>query len=465
MYPIILLSVFGMATLFIGLSRSKNLLLPSALLFVVVAFLSGLADWGEGQILYFFDMLRVNNLTIAFGFVTLLSAFMVMAMTGGFLDDDEAQPAEYFALMIFSLIGALVMIGFENMIMFFIGLEILSIAMYVLAGSEKRNLRSNEASLKYFLMGAFASGILLFGIALLYGATGSFDLSGYRSYVTLNPEQTPLFHAGLLLLLAGMLFKVSAAPFHFWTPDVYEGSPTIFTTFMATVVKTAGIAAIYRILSESFPTIHSQWWVMMAVVTVLTLLVGNITAVYQKSFKRMMAYSSISHAGYLLIAMTALTDKTSTAILFYLLAYSLATICAFGVLILVSKVHPLTDDGQPNESFEIFNGLAAKNPALAFVLTVSMLSLSGIPLTAGFWGKFLVFSTAAERGMVWLLVIAVLMAVTGLFYYLRVVIAVYMREGETGKIRVAPFYKILLIAATVATILFGLAPGLLETVL
>lgn len=465
MYPIILLSVFGMATLFIGLSKSKNLLLPSALLFVIVAFLSGLVDWGEGQILYFFDMLRVNDLTIAFGFVTLLSAFMVMAMSGGFLDDDEAQPAEYFALMIFSLIGALVMIGFENMIMFFIGLEILSIAMYVLAGSEKRNLRSNEASLKYFLMGAFASGILLFGIALLYGATGSFDLQGYRSYAALNPEQTPLFHAGLLLLLTGMLFKVSAAPFHFWTPDVYEGSPTIFTTFMATVVKTAGIAAIYRILSESFPTIHSQWWVMMAAITVLTLLVGNITAVYQKSFKRMMAYSSISHAGYLLIAMTALTDKSSTAMLFYLLAYSLATISAFGVLILVSKVHPLTEDGQPNESFEIFNGLASKNPLLAFVLTVSMLSLSGIPLTAGFWGKFLVFSTAAERGMVWMLVIAVLMAVTGLFYYLRVIIAVYMREGETGKIRVAPFFKILLIAATVATLLFGLAPGLVESVL
>lgn len=454
-----------MATLFIGLSRSKNLLMPSALLFVLVAFLSSLFDWGEGQLLYFYDMLRVNNLTIAFGFIILLASFMVMAMSGGFLDDDEAQPAEYFALMFFSLVGALVMVGYESMIMFFIGLEILSIAMYVLAGSEKRNLRSNEASLKYFLMGAFASGILLFGIALLYGATGSFDLEGYRAYVTLNPQQTPLFHAGLMLLIIGMLFKISAAPFHFWTPDVYEGSPTIFTAFMSTVVKTAGIAAIYRLLSESFVTIHDQWWTMLAAITALTLLIGNITAVYQKSFKRMMAYSSISHAGYLLIALTAMTEKTGTAMVFYSFAYALATISAFGVLILVSKVHPLTEDGQPNESFEIFNGLGAKNPLLAFAMTVSMLSLSGIPLTAGFWGKFLVLSSATERGMIWMLVFAVLMAVVGLFYYLKVIIAMYTKEGETGRIRVAPFFRILLIAATAATILFGLAPDLLESIL
>lgn len=465
MYPIILLSVFGIATLFIGLSKSRNLLLPSALLFIILAFLSSVVDWGGGQALYFFEMLRVNNNIIAFGFIVLLSAFMVVAMTAGFLDDEEAQPAEYFALMLFSLVGALVMIGFENMIMFFLGLEILSIAMYVLAGSEKRNLRSNEASLKYFLMGAFASGILLFGIGLLYAATGSFDLQGYKAYSLLNPGQNPMFHAGLILLLVGMLFKISAAPFHFWTPDVYDGSPTIFTTFMATVVKTAGVAAIYRVLAESFAPIHSQWWIILATITILTLLIGNISAVYQSSFKRMLAYSAISHAGYLLIALTALTEKSVTAIIFYSLAYSLATISAFGVLILVSRVHPLTEDGQPNESFEIFNGLAAKNPALAFVLTVSMLSLAGIPLTAGFWGKFLVLSTAAERGLYGLLVFAMLMAVIGLFYYLKVVIAVYTKEGETGRIRVAPFFKIVLIAAAVATILFGLVPGLVESVL
>lgn len=465
MYPIILLSVFGIATLFIGLSKSRNLLLPSALLFVIVAFLSGVVDWGSGELLYFYDMLRVNNHIIAFGFIVMLSAFMVLAMTGGFLDDEDAQPAEYFALILFSLVGALVMISFENMIMFFIGLEILSIAMYVLAGSEKRNLRSNEASLKYFLMGAFASGILLFGIALLYAATGSFELQGYKAYTLLNPEQTPLFQAGLILLLVGMLFKISAAPFHFWTPDVYEGTPTIFTTFMSTVVKTAGVAALYRVLAESFAAIHTQWWVILATITVLTLLIGNISAVYQKSFKRMMAYSAISHAGYLLIALTALSEKSATAILFYSLAYSLATITAFGVLILVSSVHPLTEDGQPNESFEIFNGLAEKNPLLAFVLTVAMLSLAGIPLSAGFWGKFMVLSAAAEKGMYWLLVFAMLMAVIGLFYYLRVVIAVYMKEGETGRIRVAPFFRIVLIAAAVATILFGLVPGLLESYL
>ncbi len=467
MYPIVLLSLLGIVVLFLGFSKSKHVLLPATLLFILLAFVSGFTDWGKGEILYFFDMLRVNNLTIALGAITMISAFMIVAMTGGFQDEEEAEPAEYFTLMLFSLVGALMMIGFEHMIMLFLGVEILSIAMYVLAGTEKRNLRSNEAALKYFLMGAFASGIMLFGMALLYGATGSFKMEGLKAYALVNAVGTHsyLFYSGLILLLVGMLFKVSAAPFHFWTPDVYEGAPTIFTTFMATVVKTAGIAAIFRLLSEAFAGIHAYWWISLAAVTVLTLLIGNITAVYQRSFKRMMAYSSISHAGYLLIALTALTEKSGLAVLFYLLAYAMATIMAFGVMILVSKVQPLREDGQPEESFEMFNGLAVKNPLLAFVMTVSMLSLAGIPLTAGFWGKFLIFSTAVERGMVWLLVIAVLMSVVGLFYYFRVIIASYLREGETGKIRVAPFYKIVLIGATIVLLVFGLAPGLLESVL
>ncbi|GLU51055.1 NADH-quinone oxidoreductase subunit N [Dyadobacter frigoris] len=462
MYPIVLLSVLGIVTLFLGFSKSKNILLPAVLLFLAIALAGNFFEWNKGPLLYFYDMFRVDNLTLAFNGIILASAFMIVAISGGFQDNAEAEPAEYYALMLFSLVGAIMMVGFEHLIMLFLGVEILSVAMYVLTGSNKRNLRSNEAALKYFLMGAFATGIMLFGMTLLYGATGSFKLNEIQAYVSTTQQAAPsyILYAGLLLLLIGMLFKVSAAPFHFWTPDVYEGAPTIFTTFMSTIVKTAGFAALYRLLSHSFTGVYGFWWLVIAVIAILTLLVGNIGATTQNSFKRMMAYSGISHAGYLLIALTALSKPTQNAIVFYSLAYSLSTIAAFGVLMLVSKEK--TIEGQPDERYEAFNGLAQKNPFLAFVMTVAMLSLAGIPLTAGFWGKFFVFSSAADRGIIWVPAIAVLMSVVGIYYYFRVIIASYLKEGDIAEIRIAPFYKIVLIVATVLTIVFGLAPGLLE---
>ena len=462
MYPIVLLSILGIVTLFIGFSKSKNILLPAVLLFLAVALAGNFFEWNKGPLLYFYDMFRVDNLTLAFNGIILISAFMIVAISGGFQDNAEAEPAEYYSLMLFSLVGAIMMVGFEHLIMLFIGVEILSVAMYVLTGSNKRNLRSNEAALKYFLMGAFATGIMLFGMTLLYGATGSFNLSAIQAYVSTTQQAVPsyLLYAGLLLLMIGMLFKVSAAPFHFWTPDVYEGAPTIFTTFMSTIVKTAGFAALYRLLSHSFTGIYDFWWLVVAIIAILTLMVGNIGATTQNSFKRMMAYSGISHAGYLLIALTALSKPSQNAIVFYSLAYSLSTIAAFGILMLVSKQK--TFEGQPDERYDAFNGLAKENPFLAFVLTVAMLSLAGIPLTAGFWGKFMVFSSAAERGIIWIPAIAVLMSTVGIYYYFRVIIASYLKEGDVAKIRVAPFYQFVLVLATILTILFGLAPGLLE---
>jgi len=462
MYPIVLLSILGIVTLFLGFSKSKNILLPAVLLFLAIALAGNFFEWNKGPLLYFYDMFRVDNLTLAFNGIILVSAFMIVAISGGFQDNAEAEPAEYYSLMLFSLVGAIMMVGFEHLIMLFIGVEILSVAMYVLTGSNKRNLRSNEAALKYFLMGAFATGIMLFGMTLLYGATGSFNLSAIQAYVSTTQQAVPsyLLYAGLLLLMIGMLFKVSAAPFHFWTPDVYEGAPTIFTTFMSTIVKTAGFAALYRLLSHSFTGIYDFWWLVVAIIAILTLLVGNIGATTQSSFKRMMAYSGISHAGYLLIALTALSKPSQNAIVFYSLAYSLSTIAAFGILMLVSKQR--TFEGQPDERFEAFNGLAKENPFLAFVMTVAMLSLAGIPLTAGFWGKFLVFSSAAERGIIWVPAIAVLMSTVGIYYYFRVIIASYLKEGNITKIRVAPFYQFVLVVATILTVLFGLVPGLFD---
>ncbi|WP_266362114.1 NADH-quinone oxidoreductase subunit N [Tellurirhabdus rosea] len=461
MLPIVLLSVFGIVMLFLGFMKSRAVLLPAALLFLLVALGTSFLDWGHSY-LYFRDMLLVNNQTILFSAITMLSAFMVIALSGDFLQDEAAQPAEYYAIMLFSIVGAIMMIGFENLIMLFVGVEILSVSMYVLTGSDKKNIRSNEAALKYFLMGAFATGIMLFGMALLYGAVGSFTITDITAFVSLSRGGISLLLLmGLMLVLIGMLFKVSAAPFHFWTPDVYDGAPTLFTAFMSTVVKTAGFAALLRLLmAVSATSMYDRWWQIVAGITVLTLLAGNLTAVYQNSFKRMMAYSSISHAGYLLIALAALGQQSNGALAFYSLAYSVATIAAFGILLLVAKQRG--KDGQRDETYEAFNGLAKQNPLLAFILAVSMLSLAGIPLTAGFWGKFMVFSTAVEKGMVWMLVVAVLMSAVGIYYYFRVVIAMYFRTGEVTAIRVAPFYRIVLIVATVLTIVLGLAPGLVQ---
>ncbi len=464
MLSIILLSAFGILLLFLGFLKNRALLLPATLLFLLASLGAAFTDW-NGTFAYFNGMMVTNKLSILFTVIVLLSAFMVVALSSSFLDDEDAQPAEYYALLLFSLVGAIMMISFENLIMLFVGIEILSVAMYILTGSDKRNLRSNEAALKYFLMGAFATGILLFGMALLYGATGSFTVEGIKAYILTNPTggNVILLLMGLLLLLIGMLFKVSAAPFHFWTPDVYDGAPTLFTAFMSTVVKTAGFAALLRVLSGAFGSMYELWWVILAAIAVLTLLAGNITAVYQSSFKRMMAYSSISHAGYMLIALVGLSPQSKQALVVYSLAYSLATITAFGVLLLVAKKQSNElVPAKPNENYEVFNGLARQNPLLSFMMTVSMLSLAGIPLTAGFWGKFLVFSTAIDKGIIWLLVVAVLMSAVGIYYYFRVVIAMYFRDGEGGAIRVAPFYRFVLITATVLTILLGIAPGLIQ---
>lgn len=465
MLPIVLLSIFGILLLFLGFLKSRAVLLPATLLFLLITLAANFLDWNKTY-LYFNDMLRTNNLSMVFTAIVLGSAFMVVALSNSITEGDEAQPAEYYGIMLFSLVGAVMMISFENLIMLFVGVEILSVAMYVLTGSDKHNLRSNEAALKYFLMGAFTTGIMLFGMALLYGATGSFTLAGIGAYAT-NAQAglSLLLYVGLLLLLIGLLFKVSAAPFHFWTPDVYDGAPTVFTAFMSTVVKTAGFAALFRLLSVSFGGIYSFWWTILAIITAVTLVAGNITAVYQNSFKRMMAYSSISHAGYLLIGLAALGTQTKQAIVFYSLAYSVATISAFGVLLVVAqqrRTQTLSGEGAMTENFDVFNGLARQNPLLSFAMAVSMLSLAGIPLTAGFWGKFYMFSTAVERGQIWLLVIAVLMSAVGIYYYFRVVIAMYFRDGATEPIRVAPFYRYVLLAATILTLVLGIMPGLLQ---
>jgi len=460
MLSIFLLSVFGIANLFLGFLKNRQILFVGAILFLLVTFVANLIEWANpldvGNVINN-AMMTTDKTSVLFTAILLGTAFLIIPLSQNYIQDKEAQPAEYYAILLFSLVGAVMMVSYENLLMLFVGVELLSIAMYVLAGANKRNLRSNEAAMKYFLQGAFATGIFLFGIALLYGATGTFSLSGIEKYVAAIQTPSPMLYLGLMFVLIGMLFKVSVAPFHFWTPDVYDGSPTLFTAFMATIVKTAGFAAMFKLLSTSFAPTYNYWQLSLSIVAALTLVVGNITAVYQQSFKRMMAYSSISHAGYLLLAVTAFNERSLSAILFYSLSYSLATVSAFGVLMLVAAK-------TKNEEYSSFNGLAKQNPFLAIVMTIAMLSLAGIPLTAGFLGKLWIFISAFERGLYWVMVLAAFMSAVGLYYYFRVIIAMYLKEphnrNQDIKIEVTTPYIFALLLTTLLTVLFGLVPNL-----
>ncbi|MFT2010241.1 NADH-quinone oxidoreductase subunit N [Pontibacter sp. 13R65] len=457
MISIILLAGFGIINLFAGFLKSNRVLLPLALLFLAIVFGVNLFSWNDPQS-YFNHMLTIDNYAVAFTGIMVLSTLLILPFSQRYVADQDENLAEYYSLLLFSLLGAIMMVGFENMIMLFLGIEILSISMYILAGSDKKKQRSNEAALKYFLMGSFFTGVLLFGIVLIYGATGSFDISTIAG-TSIGAEgiENTMFILGLLLTIIGISFKISAAPFHFWTPDVYEGTPTLFTAFMSTVVKIAGVAAFYKLMNAAFASSYTTWFPTLIAITVLTLVVGNIGAAVQGSVKRMLAYSSISHAGYLLMALIAFNERSESAIFFYSLAYSVATIAAFGVLKLVTVQ-------RDEESFATFNGLGQTNPLLAFVMTVSMCSLAGIPLTAGFFGKFFVFTSVVEdNSLIWLVVVAVLLAAVGIYYYFKVVIAMYMQPaGNYERVRVTSFASVVLIIMAAITILLGLAPAIVS---
>jgi NADH-quinone oxidoreductase subunit N len=355
--------------------------------------------------------------------------------------------------MFFVLCGLSILSSFNSLLLLFLGIEILSIPLYILTGSDKRNLKGNEAALKYLLMGAFSTGILLMGIALVYGGNtlGSF----YIDAINLGTGNLPvLIAAGLVLILVGISFKVSAAPFHFWAPDVYDGAPAVVSSFMMTIVKVAAFVAFFRLFQTSFGAMQHQWQILIVVITAATLLIGNITAVFQKSVKRMLAYSSISHAGFMMFTLFALNDTAREGLLLYTAAYSIATIGIFAIIIKMSDY-----------SIEGFNGLGKKQPLLALTAVIFLLSLTGIPLTAGFTAKFYVLMAAVKDGhQLWLVVLGVVCAAIGAIYYFKVIQAIYFKEPVPGineDIKVSLSFKFLLVVTAALIILLGVLPGLL----
>ncbi|HEX7367969.1 MAG TPA: NADH-quinone oxidoreductase subunit N [Pelobium sp.] len=455
MNTLIVISILALVVLYLGLFKAKNALLPVSILGLLGALALALAEWNSGAAPIFSGMMQFDNFAVAFSSLTIISTILILLLSKTYFEKISENVAEYYTIILFALVGIIVMVSYHNLSMLFVGLEIMSVSLYVLAGIKKRDFASNEAALKYFLMGAFSTGFLLFGIALIYGTSHSFDLGEIAKYVTDRPTGIdPMFYVGIILMMTGLCFKIGAAPFHFWVPDVYEGSPTLVTTFMATVVKTAGFAAFLRIFSICFAPLSEFWMPTLLAITILTLFIGNITALFQTNFKRMLTYSSVSHAGYMLFAIVALGASSFNAVFVYAAAYSLASVIAFGVLILVKEQ-------SGNENFEAFNGLGKKNPFLAFAVTVAMLSFAGIPLTAGFIGKFFMFSTALQEYHTWLIVLAIINAIISVFYYFKVIVAMYFKDAERKEVFATGYYKMVLGVSVIATIVVGIYPTLI----
>lgn len=450
---IITITVTALVVLYAGLFKARKALLPIIMIGLLTSLAFAVTSWNTSETHY--GMMQMDNFALAFSVLTILGTLVIFLLTQNYFSASSENIAEYFTLILFSLAGIIIMLSYKNMSMLFIGVEIMSVSLYILAGIRKSDFASNEASLKYFLMGAFSTGFLLFGITLIYGATGSFDLEVINRYLVENFRTvSPMLYPGIILVMIGLSFKIGAAPFHFWTPDVYEGAPTLITTFMSTVVKTAGFAAFIRLFAGTLGPLHDFWVSPLIVIICLTLFVGNVTALFQKNFKRMLAYSSISHAGYLLFSLVALTGGSSNSVLVYAAAYTFATIIAFAVLILVKQK-------TGSDHFDSFNGLGKKNPLIAFVLTVAMLSLAGIPLTAGFIGKYLMFLNVMQGYQVYLVAFAILNALVGFYYYFRVIIAMYFKEGHEIVLETPLQYRAALLFSGIITLFLGIYPAVI----
>jgi len=399
----------------------------------------------------------LDNYSLFLKAIFLVTAGLTILMSIRFLKVEGFEHGEYYILLLFATVGMMFMASAADLIIVFLGLETFSLAIYVLAGFFRTNPKSNESSLKYFLLGAFSAGFLLYGIALIYGATGTTNLKGIHDFLRRADLFTdPLLLIGMGLLIVGFGFKVASVPFHMWTPDVYEGAPTAVTAFMAVGPKAAGFAAFLRVFLYSLSSLQTDWVWILWVLAVLTMTLGNLVAIAQKNIKRMLAYSSIAHAGYILVAMVAGTELSTASILYYLLAYAFMNLGAFAVVILYGR------KGEENILVSDYSGMASRYPLLAAVMAVFMFSLAGIPPTAGFVGKFYIFSAAVKAGYVGLAIIGVLNSALSVYFYLRVTVMMYMRSPDkepAGGLDFSPGMVIALLIAVFFTLQMGIFPA------
>jgi NADH-quinone oxidoreductase subunit N len=436
-----------------------DVLLPRrspALMWLSIAVLGGTAvsllPFRNVQVEVSQGLIAVDQFAFYFKMVFLLAALFTVLMSQRYLEIEGASPGEYYFLILCSTLGMMIMASGIDLITAFIGLETMAVSFYILAGFIKPNQRSNEAAVKYFLLGAFSLGILLYGMSLLYGLSGTTNLRA-MSAMFAGQERDLRLVLAVVLIVAGMGFKIAAVPFHMWAPDVYEGAPTPVTAFLSVGSKAASFAMLLRIFLEGLPAMNADWRLLFEVLAIVTMTAGNIAALTQSSLKRMLAYSSIAHAGYLLMGLVAYTPRGVSAMLIYLLIYTFMQLGAFAVIVMMRRHDVIGDE------LKDLSGLYLRHPVAAFAMLLFMLSLGGIPPTAGFMGKFWLFGAAIESGYVWLAVIGVLNSAISLYYYIRVVVFMYLRKEIAGSEPTStPALTFTLVAASVGTIVLGVYP-------
>jgi NADH-quinone oxidoreductase subunit N len=464
--PLTALTVAGCVLLLLeafGSGRQRAYLMPLTLASLGVALVLELLSWGDATLGYttFHGLLALDRFSIVFNCIFLIGAALTVMLSPAFMREHHFEFGEFYSLVLFATVGMMILAQATDLVTIFLGIETMSIAVYVLTGSFRHSPKSAEGAMKYFMVGAFATSILLYGMALIYGAVGSTALAEIARQAP-HVSQAPLFIVGFLLLLVALGFKISAVPFHMWAPDAYEGAPTPVTAFMATTVKAAAFATLIRLVSTAFSRTElaygsSGWASILSWLAVLTMTIGNLGALRQDNVKRMLAYSSIAHAGYLLVGVVAIAVVGVEArgpLVYYLVAYTFTTAGAFGVVAWIGS------RGDERLMIDDWAGLGSRHPGVALAMTIFMLSLGGIPPTAGFFGKFYVFRAALEKPtLIWLVVIAVLNSVVSVFYYLRVVTAMYFREvGREAKPLRATSVSAALLIAAVGVLLIGILP-------
>lgn len=440
----------GILCLLFEIFDARKAIIPVVIIGLLAVLGLDISEYNAAPQFYYNNMIVVSKFSSAFSGLFIILTIFLVSLGHKFYEGNQTKISDFIAIKIFLLAGAVAMVSFGNLAMFFLGIEVLSIALYVLASSNRLSIKSNEAGLKYFLMGSFASGILLFGICLIYGAMGSFDIVEI-SELSRSAELPIWFPIGIVLIFIGMLFKIAAVPFHFWAPDVYEGSPALTTALMSTLAKVVAIATLYKLVKTMNADISPAFQLIIVIVSIASMTVGNIMALRQINVKRMLAFSGISHAGFMLMTLLS-TEKSSGTLLYYTSAYALAGIAAFTVILYICKT-------RENEDLTNFHGLGKNNPLMAAILTASLLSMAGIPIFGGFFAKLFLFTQTIQAGFIVLVVIAVINSIISVGYYFKLILAMYTKEPNEAKTPTSRIYYAVAVIAIVLNIALGFFPS------
>jgi NADH-quinone oxidoreductase subunit N len=457
MKEIVIISLLGIAVLALDVLKMRKLVLPVIMLGLLGLIGVSIADWGlnETPFAQYGGMLTFDNTALSFTIVFASIALLWFILAGDNYTSGTSQRTDIFALVLFSLCGAVVLSAYTNLVMLFLGVEILSIPVYVLAASQRKNVLSNEAGFKYFFLGSLASAVLLFGISLCYGAVGSFELKAIQEHLS-GGYYSPLILMGSALMLIGFAFKISVAPFHLWAPDVYQGAPTPVTAYMSTIVKGAAFAGMFKLFGSALQPLPEAYSTAIVFMIAITLIASNITAVVQTDTKRMLAFSSISHAGFMLGFVLTASTTSPKYLIYYTLTYSIASLISFFVIQHVAAIQ--NDDA----STDAFKGLIKRSPVMAVSMTVALLSMAGIPPLSGFLGKYYVISNVIEHEHMTLVIIMILTSAVGAFYYLRVIAAIFTPIENAGRIMVSDSTRRTLAIMSVLLVVLFFAASLLE---